>query len=156
MRTNFEEREGDEISDATLAAVKAESLYAARNAYELYDRITQFAIVPKEELPRLGFSVGISDLVAGKVLPFAHAGQDHLSALINQSSWKQLTRRFLMKKMKLRQYAGKVQWRRSSSAHLELLGPMSVGQVAARLALPERVLLCLRSCRSKTRAAFFS
>jgi len=69
VRTNFEEREGDTISDATLAAVQAETLYPARNAYELYDRITQFAIVPEADLPRLGFSAGIAELIEkGKVL----------------------------------------------------------------------------------------
>lgn len=142
VRTNFEEREGDEISDTTIAAVKAETLYAARNAYELYDRITQFAIVPQEELPRLGFSIGIADLAAaGKILPFQHAGQDFF---ISADKLNLVEAAYVPLANEEDEVASV---RRQSAmeaillAHLELLGPMSVAQAAARLALPENSAL---------------
>lgn len=71
VRTDTEARQGDEISDDTIAAVKAETLYPARNENELYDLITQFALVPEAEVAELGGDADLHALVSrGKVFRF--------------------------------------------------------------------------------------
>ncbi|AFM14730.1 DEAD/DEAH box helicase [Turneriella parva] len=71
VRIDTEARQGDEISDDTIAAVKAETLYPARNENELYDLITQFALVPEAEVAELGGDADLHALVSrGKVFRF--------------------------------------------------------------------------------------
>lgn len=137
VRTNFEEREGDEISDATLAAVKAESLYPARNAYELYDRITQFAIVPEGEASKLGFASGLAELVEkGKVIRFASAAE----AFFISADKSELIESAYSVSTGANELA---EQRRYSAieaivlSHLELLGPMTPMALADRLSLGE-------------------
>ncbi len=137
VRTNFEEREGDEISDSTIAAVKAESLYPARNAYELYDRITQFAVLPEAEASQLGFSTGLAALIEeGKVVPLPAGGrflfsadklgliEDAYATVLGEGNEIADQRRFTAIETIV-------------LAHLELLGPMAVAEIAVRLNFPE-------------------
>lgn len=135
VRTNFEEREGDEISDATLAAVKAESLYPARNEYELYDRITQFAAIPEADLMRLGFSSGVKALIeTGKIRPLTGV------ACYYSADKAELVERAYNTPKEGDELAAQRHYAAIEAialAHLELLGPMTATEVAARLSLAE-------------------
>ena len=150
VRTNFEEREGDTISDATLAAVQAETLYPARNAYELYDRITQFAIVPEAEAAKLGFAAGLADLTAAeKVIVFCLPAQQADKKFIISADKLDLVqtaystgesneiadRRLLARKADSQRRYTAIE--AIILSHLELLGPLSAGKISDRLALSE-------------------
>lgn len=146
VRTNFEERSGDEISDATIKAVKAESLYPARNVYELFDRITQFAVLPEREAGELGFSSGLPALLeTGKVLPvsvalgqFCHDGGDRFYASADKIALVEAAYApFTADGDELRDQRRYSAIENIVLSHLELLGPLSAGAVAERLCLAE-------------------
>ncbi|MFO1470691.1 MAG: DEAD/DEAH box helicase [Turneriella sp.] len=143
VRTNFEEREGDTISDATLAAVQAETLYPARNAYELYDRITQFAIVPEAEAAKLGFATGLADLAASeKIIHYRLPFQP--TAIAVGSYFISADKLDLVQSAYSTAESNEIADQRRYSAieaivlsHLELLGPLSIRKISERLALEE-------------------
>jgi len=139
VRTNFEEREtsADYFSEATIAAVRAEAMYPARNVYELYDRLTQFAIVPEDAVTTLGFAVGVDELrQAGKALPWASGGRNFLvsadKAELVQSAYGELTA-----DNEIAQQQGYAAIEAIILSHLELLSPMTTTELAERLALPQ-------------------
>jgi len=143
VRTDVEARQGDEISDETIAAVKAETLYPARNENELYDLLTQFALVPESEILLHGNEADLQSLLArGKVKIHACAADSDSSAI--HSFYASTDQADLIAAVYENCDDEKKQRATSSLvlAHLELLGPLSAAELAARLALPEtRVML---------------
>jgi ATP-dependent Lhr-like helicase len=143
VRTDVEARQGDEISDETIAAVKAETLYPARNENELYDLLTQFAVVPESEILIHGHEADIQSLLArGKVKIQVHAADSNSSAI--HSFYASADQTDLIASV-YQSCDDENKQRATSSlvlAHLELLGPLSAAELVARLALPEaRVML---------------
>lgn len=142
VRTGVEARAGDEISDATIAAVRAETLYPARNEQELYDLFTQFAVVPVDEIASLGYAAGVEPLVArGKVLLQA-LGKD--AALENREVqfYVSADRAEMVQSVYSALVSTPAAIREKATqalilAHLELLGPYNLQQLAQRLELPD-------------------
>ncbi len=139
VRTDVEARAGDEISDATIAAVRAETLYPARNEYELYDLLTQFAVVPADEISALGFASSIDSLVArGKaVLQRLGPAESEEAARLYYTS---ADREILVHEVYGPNEGASGEQRDHATqslllAHLELLGPATIEYLTMRLAL---------------------
>lgn len=145
VRTNFEERAGDEIADATIRAVQAESLYPARNAHELFDRLTQFAVVPENEAAQLGFASGLSALIdEGKAVRMYIAGgtlvSEAGSCFFASADKIELVEAAYTQPAEGDEVAGQRRYSAIENiilSHLELLGPMTVAAIAARLGFAE-------------------
>lgn len=131
------ERQGDEISDETIAAVKAETLYPARNEHELYDLLTQFAVVPEPEIGELGSDADLQSLMV--------RGKAKIFEVQTQSAGSELRRFYAsagQTELLADVYAETDEMRQQRAtaslilAHLELLAPLTAEAVTARLALP--------------------